>query len=74
VKIDEKFNKRTANLIEVQPPSVRVGPQYALGIVAEFYTLPGDPDQRTLKIHLTPAEALHLSEQLLAAARRALQP
>jgi hypothetical protein len=48
MKIEEKFNIRSADLIEVQPASVHAGPQYALGIRLTFYTMPGDPDRRTL--------------------------
>jgi hypothetical protein len=69
MKIDEKFNKRGANLIEVQTPSVRGGPQYALGLVAEFFRLPGDADHSTIKLHMTPGEALHFAEELIKAAR-----
>jgi hypothetical protein len=69
VKIDEKFNKRGTNLIEVQPPSIRGGSQYALGMVAEFFRLPGGDDHSSIKLHMTPGEALHLAEELIKAAR-----
>jgi len=69
MKIDEKFNKRSANLVETQPPSVRSGPHYSLGIVAEFFRLPGDDDRSTLKLHMTKDEALFFAEMLVKHAR-----
>lgn len=71
MKIEEKFNKRSANLIEVQPPTVHTGAAYALGIRLTFYPVVSDPDRRTLAMHLTPDEALEMAEGLIAAARRA---
>ena len=71
MKIEEKFNKRDAKLIEVQPPSVKTGMGLALGIRLEFFTLPGDADMRTLKMHLTPDEALLMAELLISGARNA---
>lgn len=71
VKIEEKFNKRDAKLIAVQPASIHTGAQYALGIKLEFFTLPSDDDMRTLSMHMTPDEALEMAEGLIAAARRA---
>jgi hypothetical protein len=72
MRIEEKFNKRTAELIEVQPPSFHAGPNFsALGIKATFFQLPGSDDTRTLSVHMTPDEALLLAENLIAAARRA---
>ena len=69
MKIEEKFNKRDAKLIEVQQPCVNSGARYALGIKVEFFTLQGSDDPRTLSMHLTPAEALQLAEELISAAR-----
>lgn len=71
MKIDEKFNKRSAELIEVQYPSIRFGRHLALGMCIEFFCLPGK-DGRTLKMHLTPDEALQISAQLTEAARKAI--
>jgi hypothetical protein len=70
VKVEEKFNRRDAKLIEVQMPSINTGPQCALGIRAEFFTMPEDEDRRTLSVHLSPDEALELAEGLISAARR----
>lgn len=71
MKIEEKFNKRTAELIEVQPASIHAGPTHALGIKLEFFTLPGNADMRTISMYLTPDEALEMAGGLIAAARRA---
>lgn len=73
MKIEEKFNKRTADLIEVQPPAINAGPGYSLGIKLEFFTMPGNDDRRTLSMHMTPAEALEMAEGLISAARRRMQ-
>lgn len=69
MRIEEKFNKRDAKLIECQPPFVHSGSQYALGIVVKFFTNPDDADDRNLSMHLTPHEALKFAEDLLSAAR-----
>jgi len=71
MKIEEKFNKRDAKLIEVQSPSVTTGRHLALGISLAFHTLPGSDDPRALRMHLTPDEALHLAELLISAVRKA---
>lgn len=71
MKIEEKFNKRDAKLIEVQPPTHHVGPHYALGIRLTFYTLAGSDDMRTIAMHLTPDEALQMAEGLIASVRQA---
>jgi hypothetical protein len=71
--IEEKFNKRSADLMEVQPPSFHVGPYYsALGIKATFHLIPGE-DTRTISAHMTPSEVLQLAENLIAAARRSMR-
>lgn len=71
MKIEEKFNKRTAGLVEVQPPSVFTGSvNSALGIRLMFFRVPGSDDQSTLSMHMTPAEALQFAETLVSAARR----
>jgi hypothetical protein len=71
MKIEEKFNKRSADLVEVQMPSVRLRPDQAhLGIKLEFFTIPGADDARTLSMHLTPDEALEMMGLLIDAVRR----
>jgi len=68
--IQKKFNKRSADLIEVQPPSMRTGKFHsALGIRAEFFGLPGS-DEGTISMHMTPDEALDLAARLIQAARQ----
>ncbi|WP_313453438.1 hypothetical protein [Stutzerimonas nitrititolerans] len=66
-KVEEKFNKRGANLVEVLPPEVNAI-AYSLGVRVQF--LAGGDDHRTLIMHLDPDEALRLAEQLIASARR----
>lgn len=71
MKIEEKFNRRSAELIEVQLPLVRLSPHEAqLGIKLEFLTTPGADDLRTLAMHLTPDEALQMVALLVDAVRR----
>lgn len=73
MQIEEKFNKRSAPLVEVQAPIVRnrvdLAPQ---GLKLEFYTLPEADDARTIAMHMDPIEALQLAEQLTASAREVL--
>ena len=72
MKIEEKFNKRSADLIDVQLPSVRLRPDEAeLGIKLEFFTAQGSNDQRTISMHMTPDEALEMMGLLVDAIRRA---
>jgi len=73
VKIDEKFNLKSAQLVEVQQPYVKRGPRFALGMSVEFYTAPGSDDRRTLRLHLTPLEALKFAQDLIEAARLQLE-
>jgi hypothetical protein len=73
MKIEEKFNKRSADLVKVVPVFFS-GPQYAEGIKIEFSPSGNELfDPRVLRLHLTPEEALDMAEQLIASARRAQQ-
>ena len=71
MRIEEKFNRRSAELIEVQQPTAHVGPNYSeLGIKLTFFTVPGNDDHRTIAMHLTVDDALQLAQELIASARR----
>lgn len=71
MKIEEKFNRRSADLIEVQHPTAHVGSNDAdLGIKLIFATMPGNDDLRTIAMHLTVDDALQLAQELIASARR----
>lgn len=72
MKIEEKFNKRSADLIAVQQPCITTGAGLALGIKLEFFTTQEVDDLRTLSMRMTPYEALQLAENLINAARRSL--
>lgn len=72
MKIEEKFNKRSAELIDVQSPSIQYGNHFDLGIRLQFFTLPGVDDFRTLSMHMTPSEALILAKELIEAAHKML--
>lgn len=73
MKVEKQFNKRAAELVEVQPsPVVHCGPQYALGVKVTFIRVTNDVDRSTLAMHLTPDEALGLALQLVEAARRVI--
>lgn len=66
MRIEERFNKRAAELVEVQPPTIQTGVELALGIKLTFYQLPGDDnDGRTLAMHMTPREALTMAQRLI---------
>jgi hypothetical protein len=71
MRIDEKFNLKSAQLVE-SIALVKRGPRFALGMSVEFCAMPGD-DRRTLKLHLTPLEALEFAKDLIEAARLELK-
>ena len=73
MKAEEKFNKKSAVLLECQAPEVHSGPPLPLGVRIRVYTLPG-PDARSLSLNLSPVEALKLAEDLVREARSALLP
>ncbi|WP_454056859.1 hypothetical protein [Cupriavidus sp. Marseille-Q8015] len=73
MQIEEKFNRRSADLIEVQQPTVRTRRQDApQGLSLQFFTARNSDDLRTLTMHMTPMEALELAERIVAGARQAL--
>lgn len=73
MKIEEKFNVRSANLVKVQPPHVGAGHRYSSeGVKLTFYRFPDDPERNTISMHLTPRECMDMAERLLEAARRVL--
>lgn len=73
MKIEKQFNKRAAELIEVQSsPVVHCGPSYALGIKVTFIRAQNDVDRSTIALHLTPAEAIDMAVQLIQAAQRVM--
>lgn len=69
MKIEEKFNLRSAQLVTVNSFYVNCGPQYAEGIKVTFPARE-DHDHRRIALHLNCDEALELAEALLNAARR----
>ena len=70
--IERNFNKRTAPLVEVQPPTVRHGRGDALGVEVVFYPYPGkNPGQ--LRMHMAPAEAIAFGLELIAGGRDRLK-
>jgi hypothetical protein len=76
VKVEEKFNKRAAALIEVQAPLVDDGPGFTLGVRVRLH--PGNEsggclDGRMLSMYLTPLEALEFAESLIGAARNRIR-
>ncbi|WP_338924416.1 hypothetical protein V0M98_32905 (plasmid) [Pseudomonas silesiensis] len=68
MKAEEKFNRKTANLLECQQPIVDSGGGLALGVRVRVFMVPG-PDCKTLSLHLTPDEALRMAEDLVREAR-----
>lgn len=71
MRVEERFNRRSAELIEAQQPLVDSG--FALGVRARFFTMPGSDDGRTLSVHMTPDEALAFARDLIEAARRRIK-
>lgn len=69
MKIEEKFNKRGAALVEVATPIMHSGPQYAEGVCVTFGEA-YEAGDRDLHLHMTPAEAMDFAIELLRVARR----
>ncbi|OHV78270.1 hypothetical protein [Rhizobium sp. LCM 4573] len=72
MRVEERFNKKSAPLLECVQPHVVHRRGFALGIKVEFYQAGDNCDGRTLSVHLTPQEALKMAEDLIAQSRRAL--
>lgn len=75
MRVEEKFNKRMAPLIEVQTPQVDSGIGLELGVRVRLYPLVDGSsvnDCRTLTMHLTPLEALEFAQRLIAASHNHL--
>jgi len=70
MKVDEKFNKRAAKLVDVNAVMVRASPSSPEGVEMEFFEKHGD--QRDLRVHLTPKEAIDLAMELLSKAHQKL--
>lgn len=71
MKIEERFNLRSAQLVETQAPAVSTGGGLALGIRVCFMAAT-ENDYRSLAMHLTPDEALQFASKLIDAARKQL--
>jgi hypothetical protein len=68
MRIEEKFNLKSAKLIECQSTAaVYSGPGSALGIKVQFFPTDYD-DGRKISLHLTPREAMALAKELIGAA------
>lgn len=72
MQIEEKFNKRGADLILVAPPTVHSGPPYPLGVELTYYEPGAIEARRRLVIHMSPDEALAHAADLIQAAREAI--
>jgi hypothetical protein len=72
VKIEEKFNNRSATLVDVNRPQVQQSTGYALGIRITLW--PSEiGDSRHMFMHLTPSDALLLARDLIAQATTRLE-
>jgi hypothetical protein len=72
--MDRRFNKRAAQLVEVQEPFVSVGG--ALGIMLEFFPTheqERDGEIGALRLHMTPTEAISLAHYLTGCAHRSIK-
>ncbi|WKV22051.1 hypothetical protein Phage2-1_00050 [Achromobacter phage 2-1] len=70
MKADEKFNKRAAKLVDIQYAAVYDRSDLSEGMAIGFGENGGD--ERDLRIHLTPQEAIKLAMELLEKAHRKL--
>lgn len=68
MKIEERFNVKTAKLVEVQPPSVSFGHHLGPDVKLQFFPICYSDDRRNLHMHLSPSEALQLAADLIRAA------
>lgn len=72
MKIEEKFNLKSATPIDARLSAVSTGPQYPTGVKLQFFAVDPD-DRRTISWHVTPDEALQLAAELIAAYRKSKQ-
>lgn len=72
MRVDEKFNRRTANLVDAQSPVVDAQYGNALGVRVRIFEAHGG-EARHLNMHLTPDEALTFARHLIEAAQRRLE-
>lgn len=70
MKIQEKFNLKSAKLIEVMSPTIHTGPHYELGMQIRFYQPSDQQDRREIVLYMTPDEALDFGLALIDTARR----
>ena len=68
MKLEEKFNRRDAKLLQ-SGWYLNHGPQYAARIKVSFHSMEPD-DRASLALHLNVNEALELAESLIQAARK----
>ena len=76
MKVERNFNKRAAQLIDVQQPHVAHGKGDPLGIGVTLFTAPAQDNRDevgSLRMHLTPEEALTFGSDLIAEARDRLK-
>lgn len=72
MKVQERFNKRAADFVEVTQPNPIVTRDVKLGVVVKLYTVPGI-DARSLEIRMTPDEATKLAKDLIHSATNAFR-
>lgn len=75
MRVDQNFNKRGTQLIDAQTPSVIHSCADALGIYCEIHPSSAQiqhKDPGSLRMHMTPEEALTFGLNLIAAARGSL--
>jgi hypothetical protein len=72
MRIDARFNKRTADQVEVATPAVQAGPQYELGMRVMFFATNGS-DKGQLAANMSPMEALAFAAELVTTATRQLK-
>jgi len=70
MRVDEKFNLKSARLVECDQPVVESGVGLALGLRIR---LTDRADGRGLNIHLTPEQALKLANDLIQEATAATE-
>jgi len=72
MKVDEKFNKRTASQVDITMPVIHHGPQYDLGVRLTLHAT-HDSGKGQLAINMTAFEALDLAQELMQAASQQLK-
>ena len=70
MQVQEKFNSRSAKLIEVHPPHVSSNPTWASPVKVRFFNKDTE-SHKEIHMQMTPDEAINFASRLITAAQNA---